>query len=53
MLVGCEARLSALCRGLVVVISPEIQTAVRLVLPMELAKHAIVEGTKAFAKMSA
>ena len=33
--------------------SREIQTAVRLVLPPELAKHAIAEGTKAVAKASA
>ena len=33
--------------------SREIQTAVRLVLPAELAKHAMVEGTKAVAKTSA
>lgn len=30
--------------------SREIQTAVRLVLPAELAKHAMAEGTKAIAK---
>ena len=33
--------------------SREIQTAVRLVLPTELAKHAMSEGTKAVAKVSA
>ena len=33
--------------------SREIQTAVRLVLPAELAKHAMAEGTKAIAKASA
>ena len=33
--------------------SREIQTAVRLVLPAELAKHAMAEGTKAVAKASA
>ena len=33
--------------------SREVQTAVRLVLPAELAKHAMVEGTKAVAKTSA
>ena len=33
--------------------SREIQTAVRLVLPAELAKHAMAEGTKAIAKVSA
>jgi histone H3/H4 len=33
--------------------SREIQTAVRLVLPVELAKHAMAEGTKAVAKASA
>lgn len=32
--------------------SREMQTAVRLVLPGELAKHAVSEGTKAFAKYS-
>ena len=30
--------------------SREIQTAVRLILPGELAKHAVSEGTKAFTK---
>ena len=33
--------------------SREIQTAVRLVLPVELARHAMSEGTKAVAKASA
>lgn len=33
--------------------SSEIQTAVRLVLPAELAKHAMAEGTKAVGKTSA
>ena len=33
--------------------SREIQTAVRLVLPADLAKHAMAEGTKAVAKLSA
>ena len=33
--------------------SREIQTAVRLVLPAELAKHAMAEGTKAVAKATA
>jgi histone H2B len=33
--------------------SREIQTAVRLTLPAELAKHAMAEGTKAVAKASA
>ena len=33
--------------------SREIQTAVRLVLPNELARHAMAEGTKAVAKYSA
>jgi histone H2B len=33
--------------------SREVQTAVRLVLPTELAKHAMSEGTKAVAKVSA
>ena len=32
--------------------SREIQTAVRLVLPGELAKHAVAEGTKAVTKFS-
>merc|ERR1712014_87567 len=32
------------------VTSPEIQTAVRLILPGELAKHAVSEGTKAVTK---
>ncbi|WMV50575.1 hypothetical protein MTR67_043960 [Solanum verrucosum] len=32
--------------------SREIQTAVRLVLPSELAKHAVSEGTKAVAKFT-
>jgi histone H2B len=33
--------------------SREIQTAVRLVLPGELSKHAVSEGTKAVTKYSA
>lgn len=33
--------------------SREVQTAVRLVLPAELAKHAMAEGTKAVAKATA
>ncbi|EDO43357.1 predicted protein [Nematostella vectensis] len=33
--------------------SREVQTAVRLILPGELAKHAVSEGTKAVAKYSA
>jgi len=33
--------------------SREVQTAVRLTLPVELAKHAIAEGTKAVAKVAA
>jgi histone H2B len=33
--------------------SREIQTAVRLVLPTELARHAMAEGTKAVAKITA
>jgi histone H2B len=33
--------------------SREIQTAVRLLLPGELAKHAVSEGTKAVTKFSA
>ena len=33
--------------------SREIQTAVRLILPGELAKHAVSEGTKAVAKYTA
>ena len=33
--------------------SREIQTAVRLILPGELAKHAMAEGTKAVAKIAA
>ena len=33
--------------------SKEVQTAVRLVLPAELAKHACAEGTKAVAKAAA
>ena len=32
--------------------SREIQTAIRLVLPGELAKHAVSEGTKAVTKFS-
>ena len=35
------------------VTSREIQTAVRLILPGELAKHAVSEGTKAVTKFSA
>jgi len=33
--------------------SAEIQTAVRLVLPAELSKHAVAESTKAVAKLAA
>ena len=33
--------------------SAEVQTAVRLLLPAELAKHAMAEGTKAVAKIAA
>ena len=33
--------------------SREVQTAVRLTLPADLAKHAMAEGTKAVAKVSA
>ena len=33
--------------------SREIQTAVRLILPGELAKHAVSEGTKAVTKYTA
>ena len=33
--------------------SREMQTAVRLILPAELAKHAMAEGTRAVAKASA
>ena len=33
--------------------SREVQTAVRLVLPGELAKHAVSEGTKAVTKFAA
>ena len=33
--------------------SREVQTAVRLLLPAELAKHAMAEGTKAIAKIAA
>jgi histone H2B len=32
--------------------SREVQTAIRLVLPGELAKHAVSEGTKAVTKFS-
>ena len=35
-----------------ILLSHEIQTAVRLMLPGELAKHAVSEGTKAVTKFS-
>jgi histone H2B len=38
--------------GKATISSREIQTAVRLVLPGELAKHAVSEGTKAVTKFT-
>ena len=48
-----EARELCMKQKNVTMTSREIQTAVRLVLPGELAKHAVSEGTKAVTKFSA
>jgi histone H2B len=45
-----EASTLAAMNGKATIGSHEIQTAVRLALPGERAKHAVSEGTKAFAK---
>jgi histone H2B len=47
-----EASVLAAMNNKATIGSREMQTAVRLVLPGELAKHAVSEGTKAFAKYS-
>ena len=44
---------SKLARNRPTLISRDIQTAVRLILPGELAKHAVSEGTKAVHKYMA
>lgn len=48
-----EASILASKNGKSTISSREIQTAARLVLPGELAKHAISEGTKAVTKYAA
>lgn len=48
--IGAEAARLALYNKRSTVTSREIQTAVRLLLPGELAKHAVSEGTKAVTK---
>ena len=47
-----EARELALTSGKTTITAREIQTSVRLILPGELAKHAVSEGTKAVTKFS-
>jgi histone H2A len=47
-----EAHLLAECNKRLVMTSREIQTAIRLILPGELAKHAVSEGTKAIVKFN-
>lgn len=51
--VALEASAVARASGKSTVTGKEIQTAVRLVLPAELAKHSCAEGVKAVAKASA
>ena len=48
--ISVEASKLALYNKRPTIISRDIQTAVRLILPGELAKHAVSEGTKAVAK---
>lgn len=48
--IGAEASRLALYNKRSTITSREIQTAVRLLLPGELAKHAVSEGTKAVTK---
>ncbi|KAJ8273477.1 hypothetical protein GJAV_G00102030 [Gymnothorax javanicus] len=48
--IASEAARLALCSKRKTVTSREIQTSVRLLLPGELAKHAVSEGTKAVTK---
>ncbi|KAK9460070.1 histone-fold-containing protein [Lipomyces oligophaga] len=50
--VATEASKLALYNKKSTISSREIQTAVRLILPGELAKHAVAEGTKAVTKYS-
>ncbi|XP_008966202.2 histone H2B type 2-K1 [Gorilla gorilla gorilla] len=47
---ACEAARLAQYSGRTTLTSREVQTAVRLLLPGELAKHAVSEGTKAVTK---
>ena len=49
---ACEAATLTRISSSKTMTSREIQTAVRLLLPSELAKHAVSEGTKAVAKFS-
>jgi histone H2B len=51
----CAAEAGKLCRynKKSTLSSREIQTAIRLILPGELAKHAVSEGTKAVTKYTA
>lgn len=51
--IGAEAGRLARYRHSRTLTSREVQTAVRLVLPGELAKHAVSEGTKAVTKYQA
>merc|ERR1712072_1301917 len=48
--IASEAARLARCNKKPTITSREIQTAVRLILPGELAKHAVSEGTKAVTK---
>ena len=50
--IASEAGKLAKYAGRVTLSSREVQTAVRLVLPGELAKHAVSEGTKAVTKFT-
>ena len=50
--IGSEAAKLSLYSMKVTMTSREIQSAVRLVLPGELARHAVTEGTKAVGKYS-
>ena len=51
--IACEASRLAAYNKRPTITSREIQTAVRLLLPGELAKHAVSEGTKAVTKYTA
>lgn len=50
--IASEASKLAVYNGRSTISSREIQTAVRLILPGELSKHAISEGTKSVTKFS-